>query len=184
MANSFSPTLLLGSLRTLVTPTFWIVLLVATAMMFIRKLLDWPILPLDFTWVGQVIRFEIGAALGIFLISAHQTWLSFVLSLLPGTQEEDTGAVDTLRSPVMFLVLPVVIFLLVLTPPAWIGLGVLWAIATWYALEAWALLQNQPEVLARYFPQLQQVQQDAVYHVVVWTYLIIWLGFSFVLVVR
>lgn len=156
-----------SSLKQLLTqPWFWMVFLLAGVIGTIRGLvwLDWwSLLP-----VGL---FVMGSLLGYWLIMAHEQWIPAIIRNMPTLDDSDTGAVAVLRSPLMFILLPILGTFLLFLPNSMLGLGVFWGILGWYASEAWPLVQGKPEWMSRYFPHLTSLQTEPIYLGVLWGFL-------------
>ncbi len=68
-----------------------------------------------------------------------------------------------LRQGILFLILPILGIFVVSSSRAPLGLGFLWGISAWYALEAWQILQKNESLRTAYFPAHDYLDENTRY---------------------
>lgn len=153
-----------GQFKHIAQPIFWVFFLGILLIGFFRYF--------EFTRLDTLIPLVLllaGYFVGTTLMETHQFWLSWLINKMPGTKAEDVQGIAALRSPMLFLALPVLGILLVTSNSAALGLGAYWGVWSWYALEAWAILHGNQAVKSQYFPNsnamtLEHVQDVRMYN--------------------
>lgn len=165
--------LIASLLNVLRQPLFWLIWLAGTALgigMQIDSLVLPPILP--------SALFSVGVVVGYIIIATHEAWLPAFIRLTPGLKNDDLPSISAVRSPMILLVLPVLAIFLLMSSSPTIGHGTFWGVFAWYSAEIIQMLRGNLSTTQKYFPRLQRVEQDDVYHGVVWGFLLAWLLYS------
>lgn len=96
----------------------------------------------------SLVMFVIGVLIAPFTFLMESRWKPFLVNRfslqLPGQS-------SPLRTGILFVVLPILGVFVITSSRAPIGLGFLWGISLWYAMEAWWMLQGNQTLWQAYF---------------------------------
>ena len=152
-----------GLLTLLARPTFWLFLLGAVGIAFVRffELAQvWSLLPIGLLLLGYIS--------GSVLMQTRHIWLACLFKIIPGAKVGDEDSIAALRSPIIFLALPILGILIFTSNSAALGLGAYWGVWAWYAQDSWSILQGNTEMNQQYFSavspeSLGRIRNDQLY---------------------
>lgn len=114
-------------------------------------------------WLNAVLYpglFWLGASTAALFWTLSPWWLGQLQHW--GLRFSTRPDYSPLRTPLLFLVLPVLGVFLVSSSRAPFGLGFLWSLSVWYAFEAWRLYQGDPSLIQSYFTNQQQLRAEGI----------------------